>query len=211
MSRQRLRPSLQERWTQDVASLSTAVLRLIEEEASKKKSGEVRAIVSSDMSIFLLNERRARINEIEERTDVRVVVVSDPTRSDNRFEVNRLKKDDKKGQDHASYEIQSEIGNNDSSQLSYKKPKFEKPAVNLTPPKKPKKKGDNFIKKIFKALVEPQDTQDINPKKKPSKQRRARINEIEERKLKRNRIKKEKKRKEESQTNKQTSLSQKDS
>ena len=176
MSRQRLRPSLQERWTQDVASLSTAVLRLIEEEASKKKSGEVRAIVSSDMSIFLLNERRARINEIEERTDVRVVVVSDPTRSDNRFEVNRLKKDDKKGQDHASYEIQSEIGNNDNSELSYKKPKFEKPAVNLTPPKKPKKKGDNFIKKIFKALIDPKDKQDNKSKKKPSKQRRRQSN-----------------------------------
>ena len=176
MSRQRLRPSLQERWTQDVASLSTAVLRLIEEEASKKKSGEVRAIVSSDMSIFLLNERRARINEIEERTDVRVVVVSDPTRSDNRFEVNRLKKDDKKGQDHASYEIQSEIGNNENSELSYKKPKFEKPAVNLTPPKKPKKKGDNFIKKIFKALVEPKKKEDIKSKKKPSKQRRKQSN-----------------------------------
>ncbi len=176
MSRQRLRPSLQERWTQDVASLSAAVLRLIEEEASKKKSGEVRAIVSSDMSIFLLNERRARINEIEERTDVRVVVVSDPTRSDNRFEVNRLKKDDKKNQDHASYEIQSEIGSNENPDLSYKKPKFEKPAVNLTPPNKPKKKGDNFIKKIFKALVEPKDKEDIKSKKKPSKQRRRQSN-----------------------------------
>ena len=176
MSRQRLRPSLQERWTQDVASLSTAVLRLIEEEASKKKSGEVRAIVSSDMSIFLLNERRARINEIEERTDVRVVVVSDPTRSDNRFEVNRLKKDKKKDQDHASYEIQSEIGNNENSELSYKKPKFEKPAVNLTPPKKPKKKGDNFLKKIFKALVEPKGKKDLKSKKKPSKQRRRQSN-----------------------------------
>ena len=126
MSRQRLRPSLQERWTQDVASLSTAVLRLIEEEASKKKSGEVRAIVSSDMSVFLLNERRARINEIEERTDVRVVVVSDPTRSDNRFEVNRLKKDDKKNKDSASYEIQSEIGNSENTELNYKKQNFEK-------------------------------------------------------------------------------------
>ena len=176
MSRQRLRPSLQERWTQDVASLSTAVLRLIEEEASKKKSGEVRVIVSSDMSIFLLNERRARINEIEERTDVRVVVVSDPTRSDNRFEVNRLKKDDKKNQDHVSYEIQSEIGSNENPDLSYKKPKFEKPAVNLTPPNKPKKKGDNFIKKIFKALVEPKDKEDIKSKKKPSKQRRRQSN-----------------------------------
>jgi len=176
MSRQRLRPSLQERWTQDVASLSTAVLRLIEEEASKKKSGEVRAIVSSDMSIFLLNERRARINEIEERTDVRIVVVSDPTRSDNRFEVNRLKKDDKKNQDYASYEIQSEIGSNENADFNYKKPKFEKPAVNLTPPRKPKKKGDNFIKKIFKALVEPKDKEDIKSKKKPTKQRKKQSN-----------------------------------
>mgnify|MGYP001227848699 CR=1 FL=1 len=176
MSRQRLRPSLQERWTQDVASLSTAVLRLIEEEASKKKSGEVRAIVSSDMSIFLLNERRARINEIEERTAVRVVVVSDPTRSDNRFEVNRLKKDDKKNQDHASYEIQSEIGNNENSDLNYKKTKFEKPAVNLTPPKKPKKKGDNFIKKIFKALIDPKAKENSKSKKKPSNQRRRQSN-----------------------------------
>ena len=153
MSRQRLRPSLQQRWTQDVASLSTAVLRLIEEEASKKKSGEVRAIVSSDMSVFLLNERRSRINEIEERTDVRVIVVSDPTRSDNRFEVNRLKQG--KNKENASYEIQSEIGdNNESSSLDYKKPTFEKPAVNLTPPKKPKKKGQSLIKKFFKALID---------------------------------------------------------
>ena len=140
MSRQRLRPSLQERWTQDVASLSTAVLRLIEEEASKKKSGEVRAVVSSDMSTFLLNERRARVNEIEERTNVRVIVVSDPTRSDNRFEVTRLKANGKKARDNASYDIQSEIGANDANRETYKKPKFEKPAVNLTPPKKPKKK-----------------------------------------------------------------------
>ena len=93
MSRQRLRPSLQERWTQDISSLSTAVLRLIEEDAGKKKSGEVRAVVSSDMSIFLLNERRARINEIEEKTGVRIVVVSDPSRADNRFEVSRIKEE----------------------------------------------------------------------------------------------------------------------
>ena len=162
MSRQRLRPSLQQRWTQDVASLSTAVLRLIEEEASKKKSGEVRAIVSSDMSVFLLNERRSRINEIEERTDVRVIVVSDPTRSDNRFEVNRLKQG--KNKENPSYEIQSDIGDNKGSpSLDYKKPTFEKPAVNLTPPKKPKKKEQSLIKKFFKALIDPKN-QEVKPK-----------------------------------------------
>ena len=175
MSRQRLRPSLQQRWMQDVASLSTAVLRLIEEEASKKKSGEVRAIVSSDMSVFLLNERRSRINEIEERTDVRVIVVSDPTRSDNRFEVNRLKQG--KNKENPSYEIQSEIGDNKgSSSLDYKKPTFEKPAVNLTPPKKPKKKGQSLIKKFFKALIDPKN-QEVKPKKKQSKPRRKPTNQ----------------------------------
>ena len=175
MSRQRLRPSLQQRWTQDVASLSTAVLRLIEEEASKKKSGEVRAIVSSDMSVFLLNERRSRINEIEERSDVRVIVVSDATRSDNRFEVNRLKQG--KNKENASYEIQSEIGdNNEKSPLDYKKSTFEKPAVNLTPPKKPKKKGQSLIKKFFKALIDPKN-QEVKPKKKQSKPRRKPTNQ----------------------------------
>ncbi len=167
MSRQRLRPSLQERWTQDVASLSTAVLRLIEEEASKKKSGEVRAIVSSDMSTFLLNERRARVNEIEERSGVRVIVVSDPTRSDNRFEVTRLRSDDKKNKDHASYDIQSEIESNGNVGNDYKKPKFEKPAVNLTPPKKPKKKGEGIFKKFLK-LFEGSD----ESKSKPNQRKR---------------------------------------
>ena len=170
MSRQRLRPSLQERWTQDVASLSTAVLRLIEEEASKKKSGEVRAVVSSDMSTFLLNERRARVNEIEERSGVRVIVVSDPTRSDNRFEVTRLRSDDKKNKDHASYDIQSEIESNGNVGNDYKKPKFEKPAVNLTPPKKPKKKGEGIFKKFLKIF----ESSDEGKSKPNQKKRNAR-------------------------------------
>ena len=177
MSRQRLRPSLQERWTQDVASLSTAVLRLIEEEASKKKSGEVRAVVSSDMSTFLLNERRARVNEIEERSGVRVIVVSDPTRSDNRFEVTRLRSDDKSNKDHASYDIQSEIESNGNVGNDYKKPKFEKPAVNLTPPKKPKKKGKGIFKRFLKLFENSDDSKSKpNQKKRNSRNQRRRDN-----------------------------------
>ena len=154
MSRQRLRPSLQERWTQDVASLSTAVLRLIEEEAGKKRSGEVRAVVSPDMSIFLLNERRPRVNEIEERTGVRIVVVSDPTRSDNRFEVTRLRDDDKKLMDSTSYEIQDEVGNTPTEVISsQRKNTQETPAVNIKPPKKPRRKKDGFLKKFINSLT----------------------------------------------------------
>ena len=123
------------------------------------------------MSIFLLNERRSRINEIEERTDVRVIVVSDPTRSDNRFEVTRLRSDDKKNKDHASYEIQSEIESSGNGSNNYKKPKFEKPAVNLTPPKKPKKKGASIFQRLFKLFESP-DAENKRPSKTNNRNRR---------------------------------------
>ena len=168
MSRQRLRPSLQERWTQDIGSLSTAVLRLIEEEAGKKKSGEVRAVVSSDMSVFLLNERRSRINEIEERTSVRVVVVSDPARSDNLFEVTRLRSDDKKNRGEASYEIQDEVETSSKSDSVVKKKSIEKAAVSLSPNKKPKRKGKGLFSKIVETLTgQPENKKEQKRKSKP--------------------------------------------
>jgi len=170
MSRQRLRPSLQERWTQDIGSLSTAVLRLIEEEAGKKKSGEVRAIVSSDMSVFLLNERRARINEIEERTNVRVVVVSDPARSDNLFEVTRLRSDDKKTREEPSYEIQDEVESTSRPDSIFKSKNLEKAAVSLSPKRKPKRKGQSFFSKIVDTLTG-QPEKKSEPKRKPKAKR----------------------------------------
>ena len=170
MSRQRLRPSLQERWTQDIGSLSTAVLRLIEEEAGKKKSGEVRAVVSSDMSVFLLNERGSRINEIEERTNVRVVVVSDPGRSDNLFEVTRLRSDNKKTKEELSYEIQDEVESSSKSDSIVKSKSLEKAAVSLSPKRKPKRKGQSFFSKIVDTLTgqpEKKVEQKSKPKPKP--------------------------------------------
>ena len=180
MSRQRLRPSLQERWTQDIGSLSTAVLRLIEEEAGKKKSGEVRAVVSSDMSVFLLNERRSRINEIEERTSVRVVVISDTSRSDNRFEVTRLRSDDKKTGGETSYKIQDEVGTSSKFDSALKKKSLEKAAVNVSPKKKPRRKGQGLLSKIVETLTgQPQKISPSNnkpkpkPRKNPNKARKA--------------------------------------
>jgi len=178
MSRQRLRPSLQERWTQDIGSLSTAVLRLIEEEAGKKKSGEVRAVVSSDMSVFLLNERRSRINEIEERTSVRVVVVSDPTRSDNRFEVTRIRSDDNKTRGETSYKIQDKIGTSSKFDSALKNKSLEEAAVSITPNKKPRSKGQGFLSMIVETLTgqpkkEPKPKPKPKPRRGPNKQRRA--------------------------------------
>ena len=117
MSRQRLRPSLGEtsgmvcpRCTgqgsiRDTKSLALAILRLIQEEASKERTGEVRVIVPVDVSAFLLNEKRAAVGEIEQATKVRVVVIPNPHMQTPHFEVIRLRDDEIDQDDRESFEI----------------------------------------------------------------------------------------------------------
>ena len=106
MSRQRLRPSLGEtsgivcpRCTgqgtiRTTKSLALAILRLIQEEAVKERTGEVQAIVPVDVSAFLLNEKRGEINDIQSRSGVRIVVVASPYLDTPHFEVRRLRDDE---------------------------------------------------------------------------------------------------------------------
>lgn len=118
MSRQRLRPSLGEtsgmvcpRCTgqgtiRDTKSLALAILRLIQEEASKERTGEVQAIVPVDVSAFLLNEKRSDINDIESRTAVRIVVVASPYLDTPHFEVRRLRDDEIDQSRRLSFDIE---------------------------------------------------------------------------------------------------------
>ncbi len=106
MSRQRLRPSLGEtsaivcpRCTgqgtiRDTKSLALAILRLMEEEAIKDKTAEVRARVPVDVSAFLSNEKRAALAEIEQLSKARVLVIPDGNLETPHFEVTRLRSDD---------------------------------------------------------------------------------------------------------------------
>ena len=118
MSRQRLRPSLGEtsgmvcpRCTgqgtiRDTKSLALAILRLIQEEAAKERTGEVQAIVPVDVSTFLLNEKRADINEIESTSGVRTVVVASPYMDTPHFEVRRLRDDEVEQSRRLSFDIE---------------------------------------------------------------------------------------------------------
>ena len=122
------------------------------------------------MSVFLLNERRSRINEIEERTNVRVVVVSDPARSDNLFEVTRLRSDDKKTKEEPSYEIQDEVESISKPDSIFKSKNLEKAAVSLTPKRKPKRKGQSFFSKIVDSLTgQPEKKSEQKRKPKPKR------------------------------------------
>ena len=148
LSRQRLRSSLKERWTQDINTLSTAVLRLLEEESSKEKTSEVRAIVSPDMSALLLNERRIRLNDIEARSNVKLVVISDATRPDSRFEVIRIK--DGKVIDPEKNRSSISVADH-FEKKSKKKTSEEKPLLNIKRSRRPKKSLFKKILELFKS------------------------------------------------------------
>ena len=117
MSRQRLRPSLGETsgmvcprcngqgTIRDTKSLALAILRLIQEEASKERTGEVRVIVPVDVSAFLLNEKRSAVGEIEQETKVRVLIIPNPNMQTPHFEVIRLRDDEVDDDQRESFEI----------------------------------------------------------------------------------------------------------
>jgi len=87
MSRQRLRPSLEELTTEvcprctgqgrirDTKSLALTVLRVVEEECMKERNAVVRAQVPLQVASYLLNEKRLDVAAIERRTGSNVVIV----------------------------------------------------------------------------------------------------------------------------------------
>ncbi|WP_296309471.1 ribonuclease E [Pseudomonas sp.] len=118
MSRQRLRPSLGESSgivcprcngtgiIRDVESLSLAILRLIEEEALKDRTAEVRAQVPIPVAAFLLNEKRNSITKIELRTRARIIILPNDHLETPHFEVQRLRDDSPEAHSlQTSYEI----------------------------------------------------------------------------------------------------------
>ena len=117
MSRQRLRPSLGEtsaivcpRCTgqgsiRDTKSLALSILRLLEEEAIKDRSVEVRAIVPVDVAAYLLNEKRSALSEIEQVSKSRILVIPNPNLETPHFEVQRLRDDEVDGDHQTSYKI----------------------------------------------------------------------------------------------------------
>ncbi len=105
LSRQRLRPSLEETSglvcprchgtgvIRDVRSLSLSILRLIEEEVLKERSAEIRARVPVVVAAFILNEKRAVLTDLEQRSGVRILVLPDPHLETPHYEVLRLRDD----------------------------------------------------------------------------------------------------------------------
>ncbi|MCZ6487601.1 MAG: Rne/Rng family ribonuclease, partial [Gammaproteobacteria bacterium] len=101
MSRQRLRPSLGESsqivcprcsgqgTIRDIESLSLAVLRLLEEESLKDSTGKILVKIPVECATYLLNEKRDKIDAIEKRSQVHIVVIPDINLETPHFHIER--------------------------------------------------------------------------------------------------------------------------
>ncbi len=106
MSRQRLRPSLEES-TQSVCprcsgagnirsveSLALAVLRLVGEEARKDRTAKVIAQLPMDVANYILNEKRDWVQTLQETNGVTVVLLGNPDLETPNYTLRRVRDDE---------------------------------------------------------------------------------------------------------------------
>ena len=150
MSRQRLRPSLEETMSRTcprcmgqgtirgTRSLALSILRLIEDEAQKESSREIRVIVPVSIATFLLNEKRNEISNIENRNSIEVTILPDVNLETPHFTVNRIRnQDDEKSE--FSHELLDNLSKvTDETDISIEGPNdLPKPAVKTLIPNTP--------------------------------------------------------------------------
>ena len=151
MSRQRLRPSLEELTTevcprcsgqgriQDVKSLALAILRIVEEESLKERSSKIRALVPLNVAAFLLNEKRTEVADIERRSQTHIVIVPNVNMETPQYEVQRIRDDHEVDDLNVpSYELtDSSVASTDEPTASDAPSMSEQPAVQAVRPPAP--------------------------------------------------------------------------
>ncbi|HGG7867958.1 TPA: Rne/Rng family ribonuclease [Neisseria meningitidis] len=127
LSRQRLKPALGESShvacprcagtgvIRGIESTALHVLRMVQEEAMKDNTGEVRAQVPVDVATFLLNEKRAELFAMEERLDVNVVLIPNIHLENPHYEINRIRTDDVEEDGEPSYKRVAEPEEDESA------------------------------------------------------------------------------------------------
>jgi len=117
MSRQRLSPSLDEAshvicprcngqgTIRNIDSLALSVLRLIQEEAMKDRTGRVVVQLPVKVATFLLNEKRETVRAIEQRHRVRVLLIPNESLETPHFKLSRLRTDELSETQRLSYSL----------------------------------------------------------------------------------------------------------
>ncbi len=121
MSRQRLRPSLLEHSTEvcphcagtgrirSLESASLHALRAIEEEGVRRRASEIAVSVPPNVALYLLNQKRHSLSEIEQRYGFTVIVEADEElhAADCEIERVRSRRDDHRNNDRPAPELRT--------------------------------------------------------------------------------------------------------
>ena len=159
LSRQRLRPSLEETYdiqhvqVRGTRSLGQSILRIISEDAAKENTGEIHVYVPADVSSYLLNEKRRDIIAIENSYQVNILVIADPYKSRPYYKVARVKA--AAGKKPFSYDMtpNSPEPSMDWRDVNSSK-KSLKPLVKVSvPPRMPKKKNKKGLFAFLKSIL----------------------------------------------------------
>ena len=75
----------------DNGSLALSIIRIIEEEAIKDYTASVCARVPLEVAAYLMNEKRASLDGIEKRHDVKVFIIPDKNFETPYYEINRIR------------------------------------------------------------------------------------------------------------------------
>ena len=106
LSRQRLRPSMDELShhacprckgqgsIRGVQSIALSLLRIIEEEALKEKTVQIRGELPVNVATYLLNEKRTALHLIEKRNQVQVLIVPNPNMQTPDYEIHRVREEE---------------------------------------------------------------------------------------------------------------------
>ena len=144
MSRQRLRPSLGEATqsvcprcngigqVRSVESLALAILRLVGEEARKERSSKVIVQLPVDVSNYILNEKRAWAQSIQDENEVSVVLIGNPNLETPNYTIKRVRDDELELPENkaTSYkQVESKEEPTDVFQAQHAPPQPEQPAV----------------------------------------------------------------------------------
>ncbi len=195
ISRQRLSSSLDETSTiacprcegqgiiRSVQSLGLSILRLIEEEALKEKTNEVRVQLPITVSTFLLNEKRNSISELEQKLNIKIVLIPNSNLDTPHYKIQRIW-GDVYNANKPSHDL-IEPNNKDAdtyNPASSSKNKKQQPAIrSIQMSAAPQNQNEGFFSKLVKSIFG-SNNEKQTVKDKPKKQ----VNDIQDKQENRN-------------------------
>ncbi|PHS32728.1 MAG: ribonuclease E/G [Methylophaga sp.] len=167
MSRQRLRPSLGDAHEEvcprcaglghvrGVESLGLAVLRLLEEEATKDRVTQLVVQLPVAVATFMLNEKRMQLDAIEQRQEVKLLLIPNPHMETPHYDIERIKDGEKQGKVSHHLMVKPEV---ETPTALKDKPVAEQAAVTGVSPSAPaptpqEVKKPSLLKRLLSVLT----------------------------------------------------------